>query len=228
MEIKKNSKIDTLKSKFNLYRSLKIELANLNGKKLSLYNYYPLNKPLNIEDIQIFEEKHNCTLPNDYKLFLLNIGDGGFGPCGGPILTLKESTIIPYDDDFKLPISYYQNEFIFSKEAMQLSEFPLEKLISKDISDRSQFIEENYYLFFQGVIFIGDHLDGWVDMLVISGPERGNIWEFGNFAFYPKKSQSGKNRVNFLDWYNEWVEDKVNSLRNEVENVRKDKELGYI
>jgi hypothetical protein len=43
---------------------------------------YELNASLKPEEVAAFEERHNVCLPEDYKDFILNVGNGGtLSPC---------------------------------------------------------------------------------------------------------------------------------------------------
>lgn len=54
------------------------------------------NPCLSEEDIKEFEHKHCITLPDDYRTFISEIGNGGFGPGYG-LLPLDKAIV-----DFKL------------------------------------------------------------------------------------------------------------------------------
>ncbi|WP_270415958.1 SMI1/KNR4 family protein, partial [Bacteroides ovatus] len=54
------------------------------------------NPCLSEEDIKGFEHKHCITLPDDYRTFISEIGNGGFGPGYG-LLPLDKAIV-----DFKL------------------------------------------------------------------------------------------------------------------------------
>src|SRR5690348_6488288 len=44
---------------------------------------YKLNPPLPVSVVEAFEGTHGISLPEDYRLFLTEIGNGGAGPCYG-------------------------------------------------------------------------------------------------------------------------------------------------
>jgi hypothetical protein len=50
---------------------------------------YALNPPLPAAEVEAFERKHSITLPDDYKYFLTQVGNGGAGPFHG-VLPLGE------------------------------------------------------------------------------------------------------------------------------------------
>ena len=44
---------------------------------------YKLNPPLPVSVIEAFEGRHGVSLPEDYRLFITEVGDGGAGPYYG-------------------------------------------------------------------------------------------------------------------------------------------------
>src|SRR6516162_3039220 len=44
---------------------------------------YKLNPPLPVSSIEAFEERHGVSMPEDYRRFITEIGNGGAGPCYG-------------------------------------------------------------------------------------------------------------------------------------------------
>ncbi|MHC5613600.1 MAG: SMI1/KNR4 family protein [Nostoc sp.] len=50
------------------------------GSELHEYQFKPC---LSNKDIQVFESRHNITLPSEYRDFLLEVGNGGTGPGYG-------------------------------------------------------------------------------------------------------------------------------------------------
>ena len=41
------------------------------------------NPPLSVESVREFEAQHRVTLPQEYKGFLIQVGNGGAGPAYG-------------------------------------------------------------------------------------------------------------------------------------------------
>ncbi|MEZ6141909.1 MAG: hypothetical protein R3B84_15160 [Zavarzinella sp.] len=46
----------------------------------SEYHQYQMNPPCSKEQMQRFEERENCIVPEIMALFMMNVGDGGIGP----------------------------------------------------------------------------------------------------------------------------------------------------
>ena len=67
------------------------ELASLGVKKQEV-SYNPC---LSEEEIEAFEHKHCITLPDDYRTFISEIGNGGFGPGHG-LLPLDKAVVDAY------------------------------------------------------------------------------------------------------------------------------------
>jgi hypothetical protein len=53
-------------------------------------HHYRLNPPISIDEVITFETRHGVTLPDDYRHFLLQAGNGGAGPAYG---------LLPLSDD---------------------------------------------------------------------------------------------------------------------------------
>ena len=69
---------------------------------------YIINPKLTEEEIQNFEEKNQITLPDEYREYLKNIGNGGAGPFYG-LLELE-------DNDNVISCEYYRPHNAHYKE----------------------------------------------------------------------------------------------------------------
>lgn len=173
---------------------------------------YKLNPKLSESEIAQFEEDHNITLPEEYKAFLLHIGNGGAGPYYG-LEKLENGLYIDLD---------YKNE----NEKIKLSEpFPFTKpwnLIAesfeKDISDEAYTELENEYFddkWINGLLRVSNYGCGIFMNLVVTGEEYGNIWvdnrcNDGGLCPDPFFDQEG--RTTFLDWYELWLDKELKKL----------------
>ena len=107
---------------------------------------YRLGPPLSVSRIAAFEVESGVALPEDFRRFVTEVGNGGAGPAYGwpdfhPELTLYR------EPPWRLPF-----------------EAPRE-----DDDD-----DDDYEL--TGYIEMSEHGCGIFDFLVVSGAERGNVW----------------------------------------------------
>jgi hypothetical protein len=74
---------------------------------------YELNQPLAEPQVAAFEAQHGVTLPQAYRTFLLDVGDGGAGPFYG-IFRLDRSDLPDRDDEDRLP-GFLAGEFLHTR-----------------------------------------------------------------------------------------------------------------
>lgn len=160
---------------------------------LASKHLYQLNPCLTEDEVQAFESQCNITLPDDYRQFLLELGNGGVGPGFGML---------------KLP-SKNPDCYCLDKP------FPYER--------PADMILENGELKFDGTLPLAEYGCGMVALLVITGKQRGKLWfttgEDGIFPLGKKLCgflHAGLNgyieaeeAVSFSEWYRDWL---VNSL----------------
>jgi SMI1 / KNR4 family (SUKH-1) len=167
---------------------------------------YKLNPCLREAEIQAFEVKHHIQLPDDYRNFLLEVGNGGAGPGYG---------LMPTEDK--------NNNFISQAFTLQEAWNDLDLMIK----NRSSFIvTPDAYLdnkFIKGTIAIAHYGHGIFALLVILGEQRGNIWidDRANCGgIYPFTENCGSYLhdnpddfepddcqlpLSFYNWYNDWL-----------------------
>lgn len=198
----------TLKKDLEAIRQANLAEAVANERMASTIVTH-LNPPLKEEDVASFESRHAVQLPAEYRKFLLTIANGGVGPVGGlerlgefggkdwnelPGLVGDLSTPFPYTDKWNV------------------------KPIDGSLPVHQQYEQQDWYWDRQhvhGAIPICDLGCGLRQLLIVAGPERGNIW-FDDRAdwqgLYPDENDNRK-RVSFLEWYSHWAGNKLNSIR---------------
>lgn len=120
---------------------------------------YRLNSCLSPEQIDALEQHYHLSLPEEYRLFLQDMGNGGAGPYYGiyPIERALQETFedLLYDSPIKGP-NYFQQPFV-PPSSVKMTE------------------EQGTHSFF-GLLRIAEMgCDGYC-YLVVSGEERGTIW----------------------------------------------------
>ena len=170
---------------------------------------YELNYPLGKWEVEEIEEKFHIKLPNDYRKFISYIGDGGAGPGYGL--------------------------FPFRKSLKYLGSKINRKKITKDFIRSDELAEDERSD--SGLLILCEHGCANDTFLVITGKERGHVWELIEWAGYipllknpPKLSNgiglseqerdkqetewlnklykaSDNEKMTFTDWYKSWLQE---------------------
>ncbi len=157
-----------------------------------------LNPTLSESEVAAFEEEHRITLPEEYRAFLLDVGNGGMGPGDG-LRTLAESAEESPTPDLDKP-------FPFSFRMYQEDECRFVDARSDDNEPRAH----------PGVLFLADVDAPWASTyLVITGEDRGLVWMCGHIVcgWNPEaptwegdQKQIGNPPRRFLRWYEDWLD----------------------
>ena len=182
-------------------------------------HHFKLNPPLPENEIAQFETRHNIRLPQDYRGFLLHLGNGGAGPAYG-LFKLGEI------DDGHGHAPWHENEglvgilaqpFPHTKAWNDLTGCPesdevrpLSPEEENALFEKIDEWEQTHYLnsrHINGAIPIchqGCALRQW---LVVSGPEIGHVWnDFrADEDGITPVMLPGLPRVSFLQWYRAWL-----------------------
>lgn len=180
---------------------------------------FEVNEPLTETEVEMFEKKYRITLPEDYRGFLIHVGNGGAGPPYG-IFRLGEmddrfdSNRWEENDGF---VGVLSEPFPHTEAWNDLTGAPDYDLEDKAEVDRQvEAFEMRYFdaKYVNGAIpicHIGCALRRW---LVVTGPERGHIWCDGRAdetGLYPLQLPNA-DRVTFIDWYLDWLRDAQEQL----------------
>lgn len=153
-----------------------------------------LRPPVEHWDVEAFEAMHNIRLPEGYRRFILEIGDGGDGPPGCRFYSLHEperdryNLLVPLDVPFPLTEGRRWEEEEEGKDRLQ----------------------EGIY---NGYLIIGNEGCGEFWGIIVTGAERGNIWNLcyaGDFPVRPRRD--------FLSWYEFWLDGGKGNISEEDED----------
>ena len=158
---------------------------------------YKLNKAKSENELLEFEETYGIKLPDGYRAFLKRIGNGGAGPYYG-LEPLENST----SDDLDRPSV---KDWIDPSKPFKLIE-----AWNENGEEETAFDEEEYFSkeLLNGVLKISNFGCGISLILIVNGAEYGNIWvdDRGNDqGIYPDPYFKNNGRINFLDWYEYWL-----------------------
>lgn len=162
-----------------------IRLADPDCKEFGAAEHqYFWNPPASLEEVEQFEQKIGVSLPDDYRTFLLQAGNGGAGPFYG-LFSLEE-------------IEYWLTWEVEPDALPVLSPTGT----SKDLNPE----EWNWK---RGCIPIESEGDTYFTCLMVAGPDRGRIVYIeyeGSWFFFPQEK-------NFLSWYLRWLREGCNGYR---------------
>ena len=182
---------------------------------------YKLNPPLPVALVEAFEGRHGVSLPEDYRVFITEVGNGGAGPYYGVLPFGKD------DDDrdweggglvgdlsrpFRHTASWNLSDSFWGAEPDWPPETPVEEQ-DRLIDAWDQELEEHYWhpSIMDGAIPLchkGCALRQW---LVIHGEQRGFIWDdlrVDNAGIAPVLGDSGEPRT-FAACYMGWLDDSL-------------------
>ena len=198
--------IERIKNKLNQLSEIDSRFVIFGSER----HKYKLNQVLSEEEIAEFEETYSVSLPKDYRLYLQYIGNGGAGPYYG-IEKLLDSLF--EDLDYKKP----------NDKVNPSRPFPHTSLWNLDSSDFSSHEEYERTYFAKehsnGILRLCNYGCGVSINLVVNGSEYGNMWaddrgsDNGIIPWVGDNVENNKERLNFLDWYESWLDESLEELK---------------
>ena len=181
---------------------------------------YKLYQPLAEFDIAAFECTHGVTLPDDYRHFITQIGNGGAGPYYGLFpfgyqddihgyctwengyMVGDLSAEFPHQNKWNLPDAFWQK---MPDPAPDVSEAEEDRMMEAWDDE----LDEHYWnpKVMNGAIpicHLGCALRQW---LVINGPQKGYVWadnRVDHTGISPLQDDKGI-QMTFSDWYMSWL-----------------------
>jgi hypothetical protein len=147
-----------------------------------------LNPCLGEHDVESFEAQYNIRLPDAYRRFLLEVGNGGTGPPSYGLEPLAETLTgsFPPDDwtrfrpDLPFPLTDGWNYYVDDEQ----------------LSDEIEAATVEH-----GHLYLGTRGCGEDWILITTGNERGYVWMRTEMATVPCEP-----RRDFLSWYEYWLD----------------------
>jgi hypothetical protein len=148
-----------------------------------------LGAPLSEEEVSQFERRHEVALPEGYREFLLRVGNGGVGPPAYDVAALGEAAGDMRGEEARVcrELPHVREPFPFTRPWCWEE---------GDLSDEGTREQVGH-----GVIYVGNDGCGMYWYVVVTGPERGNVWMIcgeGTQPTAPKRD--------FLQWYEDWLD----------------------
>jgi hypothetical protein len=175
--------LNRLEEKFQRLKELDAGLSFFGAKE----HRYVLNPPVPESVIAEFEGKYGVVIPTEYREFLLYVGDGGAGPYYGlyPLKYTYEQMgwIEPGDIRKPFPLDRRWNEQDYA-EPGEYYDLPADA----DLHD--------------GCIMLSHQGCAYWSFLVVSGKERGKVWD----DFTSADGGMRPTGQDFLTWYEWWLD----------------------
>ena len=197
------SQIDRIKTK--------LEQAKTADKSFKVFgadsHRYVVNKPAKIDDIKSIENKYSIQIPECYKSFILQIGNGGqahsnsaAGPFYGIYPLGNNIDELIYEDIEQ----YLGNECILKPGLSDNEWTSITSRIEDDKISDEEFDKELGKIY-GGVLPIGSQGCTYIHGIILNGDYKGRIVNLDldrqkpRFAF----------EKNFLDWYERWLDEVI-------------------
>jgi hypothetical protein len=148
-----------------------------------------LGPPMSENDIRTFETRHRISLPDAYRSFLLNIGNGGDGPPKYGLVALGSAADDMRDDEAR----------VWTELPLVAEPFPFTKSWCWEGGNRSD--EGTVNDVNRGSIYVGNDGCGMYWFVIVTGLERGNMWMICGEGLQPTAPKR-----DFLQWYEEWLD----------------------
>ncbi|BFM44541.1 hypothetical protein CFS9_31820 [Flavobacterium sp. CFS9] len=203
----------------------KLVLAKVADKDLKVFgassHKYKVGKTISKEQIVSFETEFNLVLPEDYKVFLMHIGNGGIsyensaaGPSYGIFPFGKNLEEFVYGNPKKC---FGQECRIYPKMSDEFWKELNKNIEENDDISREDFDEELGKMF-AGILPIASQGCAYYYGLVLNGEFKGRVVNIDidrQKPFFVFES-------NFLDWYERWLDEIIpeNSMANEPDLFR--------
>lgn len=148
-----------------------------------------LNSPLSPESVSRFEARLGVSLPEDYREFLSDVGNGGAGPPSYGLLRLGET-----------PRGSVPDWFAAGYDQSLARAFPLTAHWVWEGGPETPEIEARIQELRFGNLCLGTDGCGIFWLLIVTGRERGQIWWLTDVGAQPLAP-----RHTFLSWYGYWL-----------------------
>lgn len=187
----------------------KLTLAKNTDKKYEVFgagdHKYILGETVKEAQILKFEKDYDLELPEDYKAFLLYIGNGGVsyansaaGPSYGIYPLGKNVSEFIYEN---ARAYLKENCKIYPKMPNKFWDSLIQKIENDDISDEEFDIELGKI--FSGILPLGSQGCTYYHALVLNGEFKGRVVNID----IDRQKPSFAFELNFLDWYERWLDE---------------------
>lgn len=176
---------------------------------------YFMHPPLSMQELRAFEETYEVQLPECYKAFLLQVGNGGTGYLGsgaGPFYGLYSfgenvDELICEETQKHLGNACILYPGMTDEEWNVLTA----TIDADDCSD--EVYEKEMGKLFGGILPIGSQGCTYLHGIVLNGPHTGRVINLDTERQIPKFTYED----HFLDWYERWLDEIISGELLDVE-----------
>ena len=209
--MKPNVQMDRIKEKLKAAKSLDKELEVFGARS----HKYFVGKPASNKEIDEFETDYHIRLPESFKSFLTEIGNGGIeyqnsvvgNSAAGPnygIYKLGNHMDVLVDSSS----GYLQKEVVFDSGLNESGWIELCK--NPDKNHTAEEFEKFKEKIYAGILIIGFCGCSGYQGIVLNGPERGRIvYVYDEVEYMPHFSKE----LTFPDWYENWLNDIIDNRK---------------
>jgi hypothetical protein len=183
---------------------------------------FELNPTLSEDQVSAFETRHRVRLPDDYRKFLLHVGNGGAGPYYGifPLGQMDgtKERLKPWHENDGF-VGVLSKPFTLTSDWNDLSGMPSDDMQDDDNPEyerKHDEFEKRYWSasLMSGVFPIcheGCALRIWI---VVTGAEAGRLWRDrrAEYMGVERLLTADGAPATFSRWYNEWLDRSVRDV----------------
>jgi hypothetical protein len=165
---------------------------------------YIVNKPASVNEITAFEQKYELELPECYKAFLLQIGNGGISyadSAAGPAYGIYPLDKCADERLYEHTEKNLKNTCILEPQISEERWISLTRELENEELPDEDYDKEIVKLY-GGVLPVGSQGCTYIHALILNGEHKGRIVNMDldrqQPHFAPEK--------NFLDWYEAWLD----------------------
>ncbi|MFM2430747.1 MAG: hypothetical protein RLZZ511_1960 [Cyanobacteriota bacterium] len=196
--MKHQDQINRIKNKLKIAQEVDHDLKVFGADS---HKYY-IDTPINIESLREVENQHNIVLPDCYRGFLTQVGNGGCSAnrsAAGPFYGISpiETLLVGYSLEHlsqPVKISPDMTEEEWSFLAAQLND---------DLPDEEY--EKIHDEIYSGILWIGFQGCSFYHGLILNGQYKGRVIYLSD-EIYEDYQPEFTHSDNFLDWYESWLD----------------------
>ena len=169
---------------------------------------YVLNPPASEVEVGIFENTYSVQLPECYRAFVTQIGNGGIayansgaGPYYGIYALGKNVDDLIYEN----PELYLKNDCLIYPKMTEEAWNSIKGVLETDEELSDEAYEKEVGRLYGGILPIGSQGCTYFHALVLNGPHKGKVVNIDSDHRTPHFTFENQ----FLDWYERWLDEVI-------------------